>query len=127
MAEPAARLPRRPVALAVAALAPLAVVGLLVAAPGLDVRWQNQPAHFWIVLVAALVSLVLAYAVSAAARRRRDARLFLIGLAFMASAGLPRPPRPRQAGRAARQEHGVRAGDTRRARGRGRARGHLGE
>src|SRR5918999_4104084 len=36
---------------------------------------------------AAFVALGLGYAVSIAARRRRDARLFLISLAFMASAG----------------------------------------
>jgi adenylate cyclase len=39
------------------------------------------------VLAAALVTLGLGYAVSETARRRRDARLFLISLAFMASFG----------------------------------------
>ncbi len=73
--------------LGAAALTPLAVLAVLVAEPDLDGRWENHPAHFWLVLAAALTSLALGYAVSISARRRRDARLFLIALAFMASAG----------------------------------------
>jgi adenylate cyclase len=72
---------------AVAVLVPLGVLALLRAAPDADRRWENQPGHFWLVLAAAVLSLGLAYAVNMAARRRRDARLFLISLAFMASAG----------------------------------------
>jgi adenylate cyclase len=72
---------------ALAVLSPLGVLALLLAAPGADGRWESQPAHFWLVLTAALLSLGLGYAVSMAGRRRRDARLFLISLAFMASAG----------------------------------------
>jgi adenylate cyclase len=49
--------------------------------------WENHPAHFWLVLSAALISVALGYAVSEAARRRRDARLFLVSLAFVAAAG----------------------------------------
>jgi adenylate cyclase len=70
----------------VALLAPLGLLALLLAAPDTDRRWESQPAHFWLVLAAALLSLGLGYAVSMAARRRRDARLFLISLAFMTSA-----------------------------------------
>jgi class 3 adenylate cyclase len=62
-------------------------VGLFAASPDLDLHWENQPAHFWIVLSAALGSLVLAYTITAAGKRRRDARLFLVGLAFVATAG----------------------------------------
>jgi class 3 adenylate cyclase len=72
----------------VTALAPpIALVVVLRAAPGLDARWEDQPAHFWIVLVAGVVNAGLAVAVSEAGRRRKDARLLLIGLAFLASAG----------------------------------------
>jgi adenylate cyclase len=70
----------------VAALAPLGLLLLLRAAPDADPRWENHPAHFWLVLSAALLAVGLGYAVSIAARRRRDARLFLISLAFIASA-----------------------------------------
>lgn len=68
---------------------PLAGFWLLVAAPELDVRWEHHPAHFWLVLVAALTNAGLAYATGEAARRRGDARLFLVSLAFLASAGFP--------------------------------------
>ena len=55
--------------------------------PALDARWENDPAHFWLVLSASAVAVALGYVVSVAARRRRDARLFLVSLAFIASAG----------------------------------------
>jgi class 3 adenylate cyclase len=68
-------------------LLPLALVGLLRGWPQIDERWEHHPAHFWLVLVAAGVCLGLAVAISEGARRRRDARLLLIGLAFVVSAG----------------------------------------
>jgi class 3 adenylate cyclase len=67
--------------------APLALFGLLLLRPAADERWENQPAHFWLVLAAAAIATALGYAISVAARRRRDARLFLISLALIASAG----------------------------------------
>jgi adenylate cyclase len=67
--------------------APLALLALLLARPAIDVSWENQQAHFWLVLGAAALATVLGWAVSAAARRRRDARLLLISLAFIASSG----------------------------------------
>ena len=71
----------------VAVAAPLALVAVLLARPRLDATWENHPAHFWLVLAAALIATALGYAVSAAGRRRRDARLFLISLALIASSG----------------------------------------
>ena len=72
-------------------LLPLAlpVLGLilLLAAPEADVHWEHHPAHFWLVLGAALVSVVLGYLAGEAARRLNDARLFLVSLAFITSAG----------------------------------------
>ena len=67
--------------------APLLVLAILLARPTIDVSWENQQAHFWLVLGAAAVATALGWAVSTAARRRRDARLFLISLAFIASSG----------------------------------------
>jgi adenylate cyclase len=72
--------------LAVAA-APLALLAVLLARPALDASWENQQAHFWLVLGAAALATGLGWTVSAAARRRRDARLLLISLAFVASSG----------------------------------------
>ncbi|MBD0317756.1 MAG: adenylate/guanylate cyclase domain-containing protein [Thermoleophilia bacterium] len=68
-------------------LLPLAGLALLLAAPELDVTWEQHPAHFWLVLAAALTNVVLAVVTGDAARRRSDARLFLVSLAFLAGAG----------------------------------------
>ena len=66
---------------------PIAGLMLLLAAPEADVHWEHHPAHFWLVLAAALVSVVLGYLAGEAARRLNDARLFLVSLAFITSAG----------------------------------------
>ena len=63
------------------------LLALLLVHPGIDEAWENHPAHFWLVLGAASISVGLGYAVGAAARRRRDARLFLVSLAFISAAG----------------------------------------
>jgi hypothetical protein len=67
----------------------LPIVGLavLLAQPDLDVALEHHPSHFWIVLLAAAVNVVLAYVTNIAAGRYRDARLTLISLAFLSSAG----------------------------------------
>jgi len=76
-------------ALAWAALVglPLAGLAILLAAPATDVHWEHHPAHFWLVFSSALTSAVLAYATGDTARRRSDARLFVVALAFLAAAG----------------------------------------
>jgi class 3 adenylate cyclase len=66
---------------------PLIGLALLLVRPDLDVRWENHPAHFWLVLGTALVAAVLAYATGEAAVRRGDARLLFVSLAFLSSAG----------------------------------------
>ncbi len=72
-----------------AALLVLPVLGLLLllARPELDVEWEHHPSHFWLVLVTAAVNVALAYVTNLAAGRYRDARLVLVSLAFLASAG----------------------------------------
>jgi adenylate cyclase len=57
------------------------------AAPDVDVEWEHHPAHFWLVLGVSAVSVALGALTSEAAARRSDARLFLVSLAFLASAG----------------------------------------
>jgi class 3 adenylate cyclase len=71
----------------VVVVAPLLLLVLLLARPASDKSWENHPAHFWLVLGAAALATALGWAVSVAARRRRDARLLLISLAFIASSG----------------------------------------
>jgi class 3 adenylate cyclase len=67
--------------------APLLLLILLLARPAIDKSWENHPAHFWLVLGAAALATALGWTVSVAARRRQDARLLLISLAFIASSG----------------------------------------
>ena len=79
------------------AAGPLLLLVLLLARPAIDSAWENHPAHFWLVLGAALVATALGFSVTTAARRRRDARLLLISLAFIVSAaflGLHALPTP---------------------------------
>lgn len=66
---------------------PMAGLWLLLEEPAIDVRWQHNDSHFWLVLVVSLVSVGLGLKIQAAATARRDARLFLVSLAFLASAG----------------------------------------
>lgn len=68
-------------------LLPLAGLALLLAQPQVDLQWEHHPSHFWLVLLTAAVSMVLAYVTNVAAGRHRDARLLLVSLAFLASAG----------------------------------------
>lgn len=75
-------------AIAIAALSlPLAGLALLLADPGLDVRWEHHPSHFWLVLAAGAINAALAYSTGSAARRYGDARVFLVSLGFLAAAG----------------------------------------
>jgi adenylate cyclase len=72
---------------AVALLLPLAGFLLLMGVPTLDVHWEHHPSHFWLVLGTGALSAVLAYATGTAALRRGDARVLLVSLAFLSSAG----------------------------------------
>lgn len=71
----------------VALVLPLLGLGLLIWQPELDLMWEHHPSHFWLVLGTAAVSVALAYLTNEAANRRADARLSLISLAFLLSAG----------------------------------------
>ncbi len=72
---------------AIALALPLLGLFLLLGQPRLDIRWEHHPAHFWLVLITALLSAILAYATGEAAGRRGDARLLYVSLAFLSSAG----------------------------------------
>jgi class 3 adenylate cyclase len=68
-------------------MVPLVGLLLVLRQPSLDLRWEHHPAHFWLVLITAMLSAVLAYATGDAAGRRGDARLLYVSLAFLSSAG----------------------------------------
>jgi adenylate cyclase len=75
------------VAWVVAALLPLAGLVALLARAVLDPGWTNERVHFVLFLSVAAMDFVLAYAAGEAARRRGDARVLLISLAFLATGG----------------------------------------
>ncbi len=66
---------------------PVLALWLLLSQPDLDVRWEHHPSHFWLVIGVAAVNVALAVQVLRAARMREDARLLIIGYAFMLAAG----------------------------------------
>ncbi|MEU4601336.1 adenylate/guanylate cyclase domain-containing protein [Kribbella sp. NPDC023972] len=68
-------------------LLPLVGLLLVLRQPELDVHWEHHPAHFWLVLMTAVLSAVLAYLTGAAALRRGDPRVLLVSLAFLSAAG----------------------------------------
>ena len=73
------------VALAVALATPIVGLALLLAAPSTDPHWDHQPSHFWLVLGAAAIAAVLGWSVGVSARRRSDARLFLVSMSFLSA------------------------------------------
>ena len=78
---------RVPWSIALALALPLVGLALLLARPEVDVEWEHHPSHFWLVLLTAAINVALAYVTNVAAGRYRDARLVLVSMAFMASAG----------------------------------------
>jgi class 3 adenylate cyclase len=66
---------------------PAAGLVLLLAAPSLDLHWEHQPAHFWLVVAAGMVTFGLGFLLAEAAARRGDARVLLVSLAFLACSG----------------------------------------
>ncbi len=66
---------------------PVAGLGLLLIRPEIDLEWEHHPSHFWLVLTTAAVNVALAYLTNLISGRHRDARLVLISMAFLASAG----------------------------------------
>jgi adenylate cyclase len=66
---------------------PVAGLVLLLATPSLDLHWEHQPAHFWLVVAAGVVTFGLGLLLAEAAARRGDARVLLASLAFLATSG----------------------------------------
>jgi adenylate cyclase len=60
---------------------------VLLAHDAWDIHWENHRAHFWLVFVVAVVNAIIGLAMSEVARRRDDARVFFVGLAFLATGG----------------------------------------
>jgi adenylate cyclase len=60
---------------------------LLLVWPRLDLHWENQPAHFWIVLITGVLTAALAFLTGEAAARRNDARVLRLSIAFVCASG----------------------------------------
>ena len=83
--RPGAR--RRAAVGAVALTLPLIGLAVLRLSEQLDMQWQHDPTHFWMVLGAALLSALTAYGTGAAAVRRGDVRVMYVSLAFRSASG----------------------------------------
>ncbi|MFC7102626.1 hypothetical protein ACFQQB_20560 [Nonomuraea rubra] len=79
--------PVRGVVWAIHLLLPLLGLWLLLAQPHINVFWQHNASHFWLILLVAGVNVALGVLISEASRRRQDARLFLVSMVFLSSAG----------------------------------------
>ncbi|MEV4173902.1 adenylate/guanylate cyclase domain-containing protein [Nonomuraea sp. NPDC049709] len=66
---------------------PLLGLWLLLSQPDVNVFWQHNAGHFWMIILVAGVNVVLGVLISEASRRRQDARLFLVSMVFLSSAG----------------------------------------
>jgi adenylate cyclase len=67
--------------------APAAGLVLLLAYPRLDVHWENEPPHFWLVLATGILSGALAFLTGEAAARRGDTRVLRLSVAFACASG----------------------------------------
>jgi class 3 adenylate cyclase len=70
----------------VAIAAPVVGFVVLLAVPGANGTWEHHPSHFWLVFGTAAIAAALGWSVGVTARRRADARLFLVSLAFVVAA-----------------------------------------
>ncbi len=77
----------RYVGVAAALAVPMLGFALLLARPSIDLHWQHQPSHFWLVLITAILAAVLAYGTGEAAGRRGDARVMYVSLTFLSASG----------------------------------------
>lgn len=66
---------------------PMLALWLLLDVPRVDLEWDNRLAHFALVLSASSVSVVLGAMIARESRARDDARLWLVSLVFMTTAG----------------------------------------
>ncbi|MCK2213631.1 adenylate/guanylate cyclase domain-containing protein [Actinomadura sp. ATCC 31491] len=84
---PPATQPVRGVVWAIHLVLPMLGLWLLLANDKINIPWQHNPSHFWSILAVAGVNVALGLMISEAARRRGDARLFLVSMVFLSSAG----------------------------------------
>ena len=79
--------PARALVWALHLLLPVLGLWLLLARPAADLLWEHHANHFWLVVTVAAVNVVVGARMGTAARKHTDARLFLVSLVFLTSAG----------------------------------------
>ncbi|WP_308164873.1 adenylate/guanylate cyclase domain-containing protein [Nonomuraea sediminis] len=84
---PPATQPVRGVVWAIHLILPMLGLWLLLANDQLNIPWQHNPSHFWMIVTVAGLNVVLGTLISEASRRRHDARLWLVSMVFLTSAG----------------------------------------
>ncbi|MGN9843855.1 adenylate/guanylate cyclase domain-containing protein [Nonomuraea sp. H19] len=84
---PPATQPVRGVVWGVHLVLPLLGLWVLLAQPDFNVLWHHNPSHFWMIIAVAGLNVALGMMISEASRRRQDARLFLVSMVFLSSAG----------------------------------------
>ncbi|MEV1004250.1 adenylate/guanylate cyclase domain-containing protein [Nonomuraea sp. NPDC050202] len=84
---PPATQPVRGVVWSIHLILPLLGLWLLLAQPHINIFWQHNASHFWLIILVAGVNVALGALISEASRRRQDARLFLVSMVFLSSAG----------------------------------------
>lgn len=84
---PPATQPVRGVVWGIHLVLPLLGLWVLLAQPEFNVMWHHNLSHFWMIITVAGINVVLGVMISEASRRRQDARLFLVSMVFLSSAG----------------------------------------
>src|SRR3990172_1454809 len=65
-------------------IAPVIILGVLLASPGLDAVWMAPSFHFWVVSGASLMAAVICALLIEAVRSVRETRIMYLALSFMA-------------------------------------------
>ena len=84
---PPATQPVRGVVWAIHLVLPLLGLWLLLAQDHLNIMWEHHSSHFFMIIAVAGINVALGTLISEASRRRQDARLFLVSMVFLSSAG----------------------------------------
>jgi adenylate cyclase len=84
---PPATHPVRGVVWGIHLIVPLLGLWLLLAQPDVNIPWEHHESHFWMIISVAGLNVALGALISEESRKRQDARLFLVSMVFLTTAG----------------------------------------
>ncbi|WP_199537512.1 adenylate/guanylate cyclase domain-containing protein, partial [Spongiactinospora gelatinilytica] len=84
---PPATQPVRGVVWAIHMVIPMLGLWLLLAQDDINIIWQHETSHFWLIILVAGINLALGLLMTRALIRRPDARILLVSLVFLTNAG----------------------------------------